>query len=757
MSKFFINRPIFAWVIAIVIMLAGILSIITLPVAQYPTIALPEASVTATYPGASAETLANTVTQVLEQQMNGIDNLVYMSSTSQSSGQAQILLTFEAGTDSDIAQVQVQNRVQTAMPQLPGVVQQQGVQVKKSSASILMLAGFVSEDGSMSDAEISDFIVSSLQDTIARLPGVGDTTVFGSQHAMRVWIDPDKLTNYHLTIADIKAAISGQNAQVSAGQFGGLPQVAGQDLNATIVAQTQLETPEQFRDILVRVNPDAADLTLGEVCQVAIGRENYDMISQYNGAPSSGIAIYLATGANALDTANNVKKYLADAGSFFPPGLKVVYPYDTTPFVVISIEEVVKTLIEAIILVIIVMYVFLQDLRATLIPALAVPVVLLGTFGIMAVIGFSINTLTMFGLVLAIGLLVDDAIVVVENVERVMSEEHLPPKEAALKSMSQITSALVGIAMVLSAVFVPMAFSGGSIGVIFRQFSLTIVSAMILSAMIALIFTPALCATILKPGAHGDGGKRKGFFGWFNRAFDKTVGAYSAAVAAFLKRWFRFVIIYLIMIGGIVYFFKAIPSSFLPEEDQGVMMIEAQLPSGATQIRALKVLEQIETYFLQDEKDAVESIFGVAGYSFSGTGQNSVMAFVKPKDWSLRRTPNLKVTAVAARAAVKFAEFRDAIVFPIIPPAVAELGNSSGFDLELQDTASLGHDALMAAMDQFLAQAASPEFNRIMVNVRHNGKPDSSLYHMTVDNARAFAYGVDITDIHDVLEVGWGS
>lgn len=751
MSTFFINRPIFAWVIAIIIMLVGVLAILTLPVAQYPAIALPQVSISASYPGANAETLSNTVTQVIEQKMNGIDNLVYMSSQSQSSGSVQITLTFEAGTDSDIAQVQVQNKLQSATPQLPAVVQQLGIDVKKSSSSILMLPGFVSRDGSMSDAEIADYLVSNMQDSISRLPGVGDIQVFGSQHAMRVWLDPDKLVAYNLTIADVKNAILGQNMQVSAGQLGGTPQVKGQLLNIAITAQTQLETPEQFADILLRVNKNATDLRLGDVSTVELGQESYDMVAHYNGLPASGIAIYLSTGANALETSEHVREYLRSASEFFPEGLEVVYPYDTTPFVRISIHEVVKTLIEAIILVFIVMYVFLQNIRATLIPALAVPVVLLGTFGVLAGLGYSINTLTMFGMVLAIGLLVDDAIVVVENVERVMHEEHLPPKEASIKSMGQITSALVGIALVLSAVFVPMAFTAGSTGAIFRQFSVTIVSAMILSVIVALILTPALCATMLKPAQHKDSKDQRGFFGWFNRTFERGVDRYAGSVGGILRRGIRVFIIYLVLVAGMVYMFELIPSSFLPDEDQGVMMVEAQLPPGSTQDQSLHIMKIIEDYFLNEEKETVASIFSVCGFSFSGQGQNSLFAFVSLKDWGERNTPEKRVMAIAARAYQHFSQVRNATIFPIVPPAVSELGNSTGFDMQLQDMGSLGHVKLMEARDKFLQLAESEPYNQLMYNVRHNGKSDNPQYDVQVDLAKASAFGVTVSDIHDML------
>ncbi|MBK1681604.1 efflux RND transporter permease subunit [Rhodocyclus tenuis] len=758
MSRFFIDRPIFAWVIAIVIMLAGVLSIRSLPVAQYPLIAPPAISITANYPGASAATLENTVTKVIEQKMKGIDHLVYMSSTSESSGVTTINLTFAAGTDPDVAQVQVQNKLALATPVLPQEVQKLGVQVTKSSTNFLMVIGFVSEDGSLSDIDLNDYVAANVQDQIARVNGVGETQLFGSQYAMRIWLDPAKLQNFRLTPADVSAAITAQNAQVSAGQLGGVPTVRGQQLNATITAQTRLQTPEQFGEIFLRTTSNGATVRLRDVARIEIGAEYYDDISRYNGRPAAGLAVKLATGANALEVAGAVKARLAELEKFYPPSMKSVLAYDTTPFVKISIEEVVKTLLEAIVLVFLVMYLFLQNFRATLIPTIAVPVVLLGTFGILAVAGYSINTLTMFGMVLAIGLLVDDAIVVVENVERLMSEEGLSPKEATRKSMSQITGALIGIALVLSAVFVPMAFFGGSTGVIYRQFSITIVSSMLLSVVVALILTPALCATLLKPvdkgHTAGEGGMFGGFFAWFNRVFDRTNSVSQSAVGSILAGSKRYLLIYGLIVLGMGLLFARLPTAFLPDEDQGFLMAEVALPAGATAERTLAVMQRVEHHFLEEQKDAVDSVFTVTGFSFSGSGQSTGLAFINLKDWSERKQPDLKAAAVAGKAMAYFASFRDALAFAFAPPAVVELGNASGFDFQLQDRAGLGHEALMNARNQLLGMAAQ---NPALVGVRPNGQEDRPEYRIDVDQAKAGALGLEQADINNVLTTAWGS
>ncbi len=754
MAKYFIDRPIFAWVIAIVIMLAGLTSINSLPVSQYPSIAPPTIAIGASYPGASAKTLEDTVTQVIEQRMNGIDHLRYMASTSDSAGNVSISLTFDAGTDADIAQVQVQNKLQLAMPLLPQEVQQQGVRVTKSVRNFLMVLGFVSTDGRMTRDDISDYVAANVQESISRIQGVGDIQLFGTQYAMRVWLNPDSLANYRLTIGDVTAAMQAQNAQISAGQLGGAPAVPGQRLTATITAQTRLETPAQFGAILLRVNPDGSQVRLRDVARIELGGENYSITTRFNGAPSSGMAIRPATGANALETARLVRARITELSAFFPPGLKVEYPLDTTPFVRISIEEVVKTLIEAIVLVFLVMYLFLQNIRATLIPTIAVPVVLLGTFGVMQAFGFSINTLTMFGLVLAIGLLVDDAIVVVENVERVMTEEGLSPRDATRKSMDQITGALIGIAIVLSAVFVPMAFFGGSVGVIYRQFSVTVVSAMVLSVIVALVLTPALCASLLKPIAKGHHYHDTGFFGWFNRMFDRNADRYTSGVGKMLHRSGRSLAVYALILGAMAYLFLRMPTGFLPDEDQGLMFAQVQLPVGSTQEQTLEVIKQVEAHFLNDESANVQSIFTVAGFSFGGQGQNTGLAFIKLKDWSERPTAQARVKAIAGRAMGKFMRFKDGIAFAFAPPAVLELGSANGFDFRLQDRAGLGHDTLMAARNQLLGAAAKHPH---LANVRPSGFDDNPQYKIDVDQEKASALGVALTDINRTLSAAWGS
>ncbi|MBP2196752.1 multidrug efflux RND transporter permease subunit AcrB [Pantoea cypripedii] len=754
MAKFFIDRPIFAWVIAIIIMLAGALSIISLPIEQYPNVAPPAIEIQATYPGADAKTLQDSVTQVIEQNMNGIDGLMYMSSSSDSSGTLTLTITFQSGTDADIAQVQVQNKLQLAMPLLPQEVQQQGIQVKKSSSSFLMVAGFVSDDPNMTQNDISDYVASNIKDPISRTPGVGDTQVFGAQYAMRIWLDPHKLNNFQLTPVDVISALGTQNTQVAAGQLGGTPPVPGQQLNASIIAQTRLTSTEEFGNILLKVNTDGSQVRLRDVAKIELGGENYDIIARYNGKPASGIGIKLATGANALDTAAAVKAELAKLQPFFPSGMKVVYPYDTTPFVKISIFEVVKTLFEAIVLVFLVMYLFLQNFRATLIPTIAVPVVLLGTFAIIAACGYSINTLTMFGMVLAIGLLVDDAIVVVENVERVMAEEGLPPKEATKRSMEQIQGALVGIALVLSAVFIPMAFFGGSTGVIYRQFSITIVSAMALSVLVALILTPALCSTMLKPVEKGSHGKTTGFFGWFNRMFDKSTHHYVDSVGHIVRSTGRYLVLYLLIVIGMAYLFLRLPTSFLPEEDQGLLLAQAQLPAGATQERTQKVLDQVTDYFLTKEKDSVNSVFTVNGFGFAGRGQNTGIAFVSLKPWDERGSADLKVPALAGRAMRALGAIKDAMVIPFNLPAIIELGNATGFDFELIDQGNLGHEKLTEARNQLFGMIA--QHPDTLVGVRPNGLEDTPQFKLIIDQEKASALGVSLSDINTSLGAAWG-
>ncbi|MDX5363550.1 MAG: efflux RND transporter permease subunit [Pseudazoarcus pumilus] len=757
MAKFFIDRPIFAWVIAIVIMLAGALSILSLPVSQYPAIAPPAIAINATYPGASAKAVEDSVTQVIEQKMTGLDGLLYFNSSSDSFGRSTITLTFSADTDPDIAQVQVQNKLQLALPLLPQAVQQQGVQVAKSARNFLMVIGFVTPDGSLSNFDLTDFLVSSVQDPLSRVTGVGEVVVFGSQYAMRIWLDPAKLNNYRLTPGDVRSAIEAQNTQVSAGQLGGTPAIPGQGFTASITAQSRLQSVEQFEDILLRTAASGGEVRLRDVARVEIGAESYDTVARFNGQPAAGIAIRLAAGANALETATAIRAKLEEMKSFYPPGVEAVVPYDTTPFVRISIQKVVMTMIEAVALVFLVMFLFLQNIRATLIPTFAIPVVLLGTFGLMAAFGFSINMLTMFGMVLAIGLLVDDAIVVVENVERIMTEEGLPPKEATKKSMGQITGALIGIGLVLSAVFVPMAFFGGSTGVIYRQFSITIVSAMALSVLVAIVFTPALCATMLKqvPKGHnaGEGSWFRGFFGWFNRSFERNQKRYESSVSYILHRSLRFLAIYTAIVVVLGLLFLRMPTSFLPDEDQGVMFTQVSLPAGATQERTLEVLKKVEKHFLEDEKENVRALFTVAGFSFGGRGQHVGIGFVNMHPWDQRTGEGQNVRDVAGRAMGAFSQIREAMVFAFVPPAVLELGTSGGFNVQLQDRSGLGHEALIAARNQFLGMAGQ---DPRLVGVRPNGQEDTPEFRIEIDHARAGALGVSVADINNTLSTAWG-
>ena len=754
MSRFFIDRPIFAWVIALVIMLAGGLAILKLPINQYPSIAPPAVGISVSYPGASAQTVQDTVVQVIEQQLNGIDGLRYISSESNSDGSMTITVTFDQGVDPDIAQVQVQNKLQLATPLLPQEVQQQGIRVTKAVRNFLMVIGVVSEDGSMDRFDLADYIVSNIQDPISRTQGVGDFQVFGAPYAMRIWLDPAKLNSFKLTPGDISTAIQAQNVQVSAGQFGGLPAVPGQQLNATILSKTRLQTPEQFRDILLKVQADGSQVRLGDVAEVEMGAQDASISALYNGSPASGMAIKLATGANALDTARGVRETIAELEPFFPEGMKVVFPYDTSPVVSESIMGVVHTLFEAVVLVFLVMYLFLQNFRATLIPTLAVPVVLLGTFGLLSAFGFSINILTMFAMVLAIGLLVDDAIVVVENVERVMAEEGLSPLEATRRSMGQIQGALVGIGLVLSAVFLPMAFFGGSTGVIYRQFSITIASAMLLSVLVALIFTPALCATILKPIEKGHTHEKRGFFGWFNRTFDRGVKRYESSVASILQRKAPYLLLYLVIVGLMAFLFTRLPTSFLPDEDQGVLYAQVQAPVGSSAERTQQTVDAMRTYLLEQESDTVNSVFTVTGFNFAGRGQNAGLAFIGLKPWEERTDPELSVFALAERAQQRFAGFRDAMVFAFAPPAVMELGTATGFNLFLQDNAGVGHDTLMQARNQLLGMSAQ---SPLLANVRPNGQDDQPQFQLLVDDEKASALGLSLADINQTLSIAWGS
>ncbi|WP_445611732.1 multidrug efflux RND transporter permease AcrD [Hafnia alvei] len=754
MANFFIDRPIFAWVIAIIISLTGLLAINSLPVEQYPNLAPPTVRISASYPGASAQTLENTVTQIIEQNMTGLDGLLYMSSQSSSTGSATITLTFQAGINPNEAMQQVQNQLQGATRKLPQDVQQQGITVSKSGDNSLMTVAFVSTDHSMTRQDIADYAASNLQDPISRIDGVGSVDAFGSQYAMRIWLDPNKLNSYNLTSQNVVNAIETQNNQIAVGQVGGTPSVNGQALNATMNAQAQLQTPEQFRDITLRVNADGSYVTLGDVATVELGAENYDYLSRYNGMPASGMSIKLASGANELATDKLVKAKLGELEQYFPHGLKVEYAYETTPFVQASIKDVVKTLFEAIFLVFLVMYLFLQNFRATLIPTIAVPVVLLGTYAVLYAFGYSINTLTMFAMVLAIGLLVDDAIVVVENVERVMAEEGLSPREATRKSMAQIQSALVGIALVLSAVFVPMAFFGGTTGAIYRQFSITIVSAMVFSVLVALILTPALCSTLLKPIKKGEIHTKRGFFGWFNRVFDRSTRQYENGVARVIRNSGKTMLLYLLIIVGLALAFTRLPTSFLPLEDRGVFMTQIQLPVGSTQQQTLKVVEKVENYLLQDEKKNVVSVFSIIGSGPGGNGQNVARMFVRLKHWDERTGPDDTSFAIIDRATTAFGKIKEARVFASSPPAISGLGNSAGFDMELEDHAGLGHAELMKARDTLLAAAAKEP---LLTRVRHNGLDDSPQLQVNIDQRKAQALGVDIDDINSTLKTAWGS
>jgi multidrug efflux pump len=752
MAQFFIDRPIFAWVIAIIIMLAGALAITQLPVSMYPSIAPPSVNINATYPGASAKVVEDSVTQIIEQNMKGLDGLIYMSATSESNGRAGLTLTFDNSVNPDVAQVQVQNKLQLAMPLLPQEVQRQGVSVNKARTGFLLVAGFVSQDGSMSRDDIADFINANIVDPISRVPGVGSLQVFGSQYAMRIWLDPNKLDTYRLTPGDLIAAIQAQNQQVAVGQLGGTPAIAGQQLNATITAQSRLQTPEQFRNIIVRSSPDGSVLKLGDVARVELGAESYDFISRYNRQPSSGIAVMLATGANALETARAVERRLAELSEYFPPGLKTVIPFETTPFVRASVKNVITTLLEAILLVFLVMYLFLQNFRATLIPTIAVPVVLLGTMAVLSALGFSVNMLTMFASVLAIGLLVDDAIVVVENVERVMTEEGLSPLEATRKSMRQITSALVAIGMVLAAVFVPMAFLGGATGVIYRQFSATIVSAMALSVLVAIVLSPALCATLLTPLRKGEHHEVNAFFRWFNRHYDRLTERYRNIVRTMLAQSGRWMAVFGVLVLAMLVLFLTRPGSFLPQEDQGMLFAQVQAPVGATQQRTMESVKKLEDHFLENEP-AFESLFTVQGFSFGGSGQNNAMAFVKLKDWSERGSDELHVNAVAGRAMAALGQIKDAMVFAFAPPAVQELGRSAGFVFYLKDNAGLGHEALTGARNQFLGAAMQ---NPKLRNVRPNGMDDSPQLRIDIDAEKAGALALSIGDINAALSAAWG-
>ncbi|WEK42103.1 MAG: efflux RND transporter permease subunit [Candidatus Sphingomonas colombiensis] len=754
MSRYFIDRPIFAWVIAIIMMLAGALAIRTLPVAQFPEIAPPTVSIAAVYPGADAETLERTTTQVIEQQLKGIDHLRYFSSSSSSAGMVTITLTFEQGTNPDIAQVQVQNKLQAATPLLPQEVQQQGLQVQKSAASFLVIVGLYSKDGSHSATDLADMVVSRLQDPVSRISGVGEIQVFGAQYAMRIWVDPPKLNAYQLTIADVMTAVRAQNAQVSAGQIGAQPAPKEQMLNATVSVQSRLQTPQQFGAIRLKNGPDGSVVRLSDVARTELGAENYGFDTRYNGQPASGFGVKLASGANALATVEAVKARVEEIAKGLPADVRVSYPYDTTPFVRLSVKQVVHTLFEAVVLVFLVMFLFLQNWRATLIPTIAVPVVLLGTFGVMAVAGFTINTLTLFGMVLAIGLLVDDAIVVVENVERLIVDEGLHPRDAARKSMDEISGALIGIGMVLSAVFLPMAFFGGSTGVIYRQFSITIVSAMVLSVAVALILTPALCATLLRPHdptKHEGDGLLARFFRWFNRTFDNGRARYEKGVRSTTRNWKRSILVYLLIVIGMALLFVRLPSAFLPDEDQGALIALVQGPSGATTTRTEKGLELVRSHFLSEK--SVEAVFTINGFSFAGQGQNAGLAFVSLKPWDERPGADNKVQALAARASKAFSQYKDGMIFALVPPAVAQLGNATGFDMQLVDTGNIGHEKLTEARNMLLGMAAQ---DKRVSQARPVNLEDAPQLNINVDQDKARALGLDLASINSTISTAWG-
>jgi multidrug efflux pump len=765
MAKFFIGRPVFAIVLSLLIMLAGALALWTLPVEQFPPVAPTTIQIAATYPGASARTVQDTVVQPIEQQMSGIDHLLYLASSSDDTGQSTTTLTFAGGTNPDTAQVQVQNKLALAVPHLPAAVQQAGLRVTKANSSFLLVLGVVSTDASMSKYDIADFIVSHLQDPLSRIDGVGDMNVFGTQFAMRIWLDPVKLTSYGLTPLDVTAALQAQNVQTSGGQLGAMPSAPGQPLAATVRASTLLRTPEDFGAILLKAGTDGAEVHLRDVARIALGGENYNIDVSHNGQPASGIGIQLAPGANALKTADAVRAKVRELQPFFPHGLAVVYPNDTTPFVRISISEVVKTLLEGIVLVFLVMYLFLQNLRATIIPSVTVPVVLLGTFGIMAALGFSINTLSMFGLVLAIGLLVDDAIVVVENVERVMQEDGLAPLPATYKAMQQISSALVGVAVVLCAVFVPVAFSSGTVGAIYRQFALTVVAAMLLSVFVALTLTPALCAIVLRPAAPGEAaGKGAGhgahrgllgaFFARFNRGFEQGREGYLGGVRRVIARSGRWMLVYAAVIGAVALLFARLPTGFLPSEDQGYLFVQVQTPPGTTQPRTGAALDDVTHYLLKDEADIVDASFMLNGLGFSGRGQNQGRLFVHLKDWDQRTRPGQSVAALSARISKHFAGYQGAQVIPIEPPPIAGLGVAAGFDFELEDRAGLGPDALQQARSQLLALAAK---DAALTQVRFTGQDDAPTFQLNIDRAHAAALGVSLSDLDQTFSILWGS
>ena len=760
LSRFFLDRPVFAWVIAIIMMLGGGLAIYNLPISQYPPIAPPSIAIDAFYPGASAETVENSVIQIIEQKMTGFDKLLYMTATSDGSGAGRIELTFAPGTDPDLAWSQVQNKLQLAMSSLPDVVQRQGVKVSKSTRNYLMVIGLISEDGSMNGNDLRDYAQSNVEKVLSRVPGVGEVESFGTQYAMRIWLNPEKLVDYKLTIEDVIAKLQAYNVEISAGQFGATPAVKGQRLNASIIVQSLLKTPEEFAAIPLRINPDGSIVRVRDVARTELGTERYDTNALFNGKENAALAIRQAAGANALDTADAIRVKMAELSEYFPPGVKVIYPYDTTPFVKVAIKEVVKTLFEAILLVFLVMYLFLGNIRATLIPTLAVPVVILGTFAVLGFFGFSINMLTMFAMVLAIGLLVDDAIVVVENVERVMHEEGLSPREATRKSMDEITSALIGIGLVLSAVFGPMAFFGGSTGVIYRQFSVTVIAAMLLSVLVALILTPVLCASLLKAPSDDKNPLARRFYLFnyffyrFNHLFGLARERYLAAVERILGQRLRYLVVYVLIVAALAFLFQRMPTAYLPDEDQGLMFVQAQLPSGSTVEQTEAVMAEVRDYLLNEESDVVATVMTLSGQSFAGNGQSMGLGWIRLKDWELRERPELKVKALANRSMARFAQIRNARVFAYAPPAVSELGTAVGFDFQLQDRGGLGHDKLMQARNQLLGMAAQDDR---LTRVRPNGMEDEAQYRIDVDWEKAGALGVPIDSIHNTLSAAFGS
>ncbi|OPY70349.1 MAG: Multidrug efflux pump subunit AcrB [Syntrophorhabdaceae bacterium PtaU1.Bin034] len=760
LSRFFLDRPVFAWVIAIIIMLVGALGIYSLPISQYPAIAPPSIYIQSSYPGASAETVENSVTQIIEQKMTGLDKMLYLSATSDSAGGSRLELTFAPGTDPDLAWAKVQNKLQLAMASLPEVVQRQGVTVGKATRNWLVIVGLISEDGKMDGNDLRDYAQSNLEKVLARVPGVGEVENFGSQYAMRLWLNPDKLVNYGLTTADVIAALKSYNVEISAGQFGGAPAVKGQRLNASIIVQSLLKTPDEFAAVPVRINPDGSVVRIRDVGRAELGTDVYDIESFYNGKPSAAMGIRMASGANALDTADAVKAKLEEMSAFFPEGMKVIYPYDTTPFVRVAIKEVVKTLLEAVLLVFLVMWLFMGNIRATLIPTIAVPVVLMGTFGVLSMFGFSINMLTMFAMVLSIGLLVDDAIVVVENVERIMTEEGLSPREATKKSMGQITSALIGIALVLSAVFGPMAFFGGSTGVIYRQFSITIISSMLLSVIVALILTPVLCASLLKPVKRGHTPAESAifflrpFFARFDRIFFRVRDRYVTAVRNSYSKKLRYFVIYGLILAVVSVLLLRLPTSYVPEEDQGILMSQIMLQTGSTLEQTQEIVDQVQRHFRDTEKEAVESCMSISGFGFSGRAQNNGIVFVKLKDWHLRNRSDLRAKAVAERATKAFSQMRNAMVFAFPPPSVIELGNATGFDFQLLDRGGMGHKKLLEIRNQLLGEASK---DKRLAKVRPNGMEDVPQYHVNVDWERAGALGIPISSIHNMIAQSFGS